>query len=218
LIGQPQLRKRLNDPDLSQLTQRVSVYYHLAPLDKAEVTKYIDHRLKVSGRTTSAPLFTESAIDKIYAYSGGIPRLISSICDTALLYGYTDDLKHVDAGIIESVIKNRGIQSGFSESDSGEAASDSATANSGRSSPAADQLKKRLTSIEQRIERLEAKDNQDVIMQLMKSLNNLHRENAMLRKKYYTLLKEKEGQPNGKATSDKRTSKFSPISIEKKKS
>jgi len=220
LIGQPQLRKRLNDPDLSQLTQRVSVYYHLAALDKPEVTQYIQHRLNISGRDASNPLFTEKAIERIYAYSGGIPRLISSICDTALLYGYSDDVKTIDQGIVERVIKNRGIQTGVCDEDSAggiDASLMSANQNSRPSSDEATKLKKRLKSIEQRLESLEAKDNHDVVMQLMKSLNNLHRENAILRKRNYALAnKDKENQTNNKGKTDTHTQKLSPINLGKK--
>ena len=144
----------------------------------------------------------------------------SSVCDTALLYGYTDDAKIIDLGIVERVIKNRGIQAGICDDDpteeiAGQPATSSQKA-TGRSRDAG-QLKNRLVSIEQRLEKLESKDNHDVVMQLMKSLNNLHRENAILRKKYYSLLnKDKETQSNGKAKPDKRTAKFSPISLEKK--
>ena len=220
LIGQPQLRKRLNDPELSQLTQRVSVYYHLAPLDKPEVSQYIRHRLKVSGRSTHDPLFTEKAIERIYAYSGGIPRLISSICDTALLYGYTDDVKTIDLGIIERVIRNRGIQAGLcAEDSSGEIPGypDATGQKSATLSVGATQLKKRLASIEQRLESLESKDNHDVIVQLMKSLNNLHRENAVLRKRYYaTLNKDKDNETSSKDKPDTRAQKLSPINLGKK--
>lgn len=220
LIGQPQLRKRLNDPELSQLTQRVSVYYHLAPLDKPEVSQYIRHRLKVSGRSTHDPLFTEKAIERIYAYSGGIPRLISSICDTALLYGYTDEIKTIDLGIIERVIRNRGIQAGLcAEDSSGEIPGypDATGQKSATLSVGATQLKKRLASIEQRLESLESKDNHDVIVQLMKSLNNLHRENAVLRKRYYaTLNKDKDNETSSKDKPDTRAQKLSPINLGKK--
>ena len=109
MAGQPQLKKRLKDPLLAQLTQRISVYYYLTSLDEAETTAYIEHRLKVSGYTSPDPLFTPEAITRIFEYTHGVPRLISAICDTALTYGYADEIKTVDMNIIKKVIEDRGI-------------------------------------------------------------------------------------------------------------
>ena len=87
LIGQPELREKLNDRSLRQLRQRITVRYHLAPLSLPEVERYIHHRLQVVG-ANGRPAFTPWAIRSIFHYSGGIPRLINAVCDKALLAGF----------------------------------------------------------------------------------------------------------------------------------
>lgn len=109
LAGQPQLQRRLKDPELAQLTQRISVYYHLYPLEESDVNRYINHRLSVAGYYRKEPLFTPDAVRRIYQYTNGVPRLINIICDTALMYGYADEAADVDLALIEKVIRDRGI-------------------------------------------------------------------------------------------------------------
>src|SRR5277367_4010281 len=87
LMGQPELRERLNDHGLRQLRQRITVRFHLNPLKRAEVGQYIHHRLQVSG-ANGAPYFTTPAVWLIYRYSRGIPRLINAVCDKCLLAGF----------------------------------------------------------------------------------------------------------------------------------
>jgi general secretion pathway protein A len=86
LLGQPELRDRLNQHNLRQLRQRITVRYHLGPLNYREVAQYIHHRLLVSG-AHSGPVFTMPAIWRVYCYSKGIPRLINAVCDKCLLAG-----------------------------------------------------------------------------------------------------------------------------------
>jgi general secretion pathway protein A len=105
LIGQPELRAKLDDPGLRQLRQRITVRYHIAPLSRDETEYYISHRLHVAG-AQERPSFAPSAIRKIFRYSGGIPRLINAVCDKTLLCGYvtgTDELgaRHVRRAIRE---------------------------------------------------------------------------------------------------------------------
>jgi general secretion pathway protein A len=87
LMGQPELRDKLNNPRLRQLRQRITVRYHLPPLTRYEVNQYVQHRLQVSG-ANGTPHFTAPALWRIYRYSQGIPRLVNAICDKALLAGY----------------------------------------------------------------------------------------------------------------------------------
>ena len=87
LMGQPELRDRLNDPELRQLRQRITVRYHLRPLRRVELLQYVQHRLQVSG-AKGAPYFTFMAIWRIYIYTGGIPRLVNALCDKCLLAAY----------------------------------------------------------------------------------------------------------------------------------
>lgn len=87
LIGQPELRKMLDDRSLRQLRQRITVRYHLTALNFPETAQYIAHRLRVAG-ANGRPSFSRSALRKIYRYSHGVPRLINAVCDKALLCGY----------------------------------------------------------------------------------------------------------------------------------
>jgi general secretion pathway protein A len=103
LVGQPELRDKLNSPQLVQLRQRVSVRFHLAPLQKDEIGLYIYHRLKVAGSSGDI-IFTQDALEKIFLYSNGIPRLINQVCDRALLHGYVKETKTIDVDIIKKCI------------------------------------------------------------------------------------------------------------------
>lgn len=89
LIGQPELRQRLEGAELRQLRQRITVRYHLDSLDREETQRYIGHRLQVAG-PGNPPTFSTAALRKIYRYSEGIPRLINAACDKSLLAGYAD--------------------------------------------------------------------------------------------------------------------------------
>jgi general secretion pathway protein A len=95
LMGQPELRERLNEHGLRQLRQRITIRYHLNPLKPAEVGKYIRHRLQVSGANGS-PQFTTPAVWRIGRYSSGVPRLINAVCDKCLLAGYVKKSQRID--------------------------------------------------------------------------------------------------------------------------
>lgn len=94
LAGQPELRDTLDSPRLKQLLQRVRLRFHIGPLNNDELREYIDHRLAVAGRPTN-DLFAEETFELIHRYSGGVPRLINTLCDTALLCAFTDDKPQV---------------------------------------------------------------------------------------------------------------------------
>lgn len=87
LVGQPELREKLNQKGLRQLRQRITVRYHLAPLTFDETKYYINHRLEICSKQNRLS-FNRSAFRSIYRYSHGIPRLINAACDKLLLYGY----------------------------------------------------------------------------------------------------------------------------------
>lgn len=89
LAGQPELKDTLASPRLKQLVQRVRLRFHIGPLDQREMHEYIERRLAVAGRT-STDLFAEDSFDRIYRFSGGVPRLINTLCDTALLCAFAD--------------------------------------------------------------------------------------------------------------------------------
>jgi len=86
LIGQPELHAKMAKPELRQLGQRITARYHLTPLSSEETAAYIEHRLEVAG--CKRPLFTDSTLRLIHRLSSGIPRLINTICDRALLGAY----------------------------------------------------------------------------------------------------------------------------------
>ena len=104
LLGQPELRDRLNDHRLRQLRQRITVRYHLRPLTRLEVGRYIQHRLQISG-TKGAPYFSAGALWRIYRYSRGIPRLINAICDKCLLAGYVQQRDRLDYRLVGLAIR-----------------------------------------------------------------------------------------------------------------
>ncbi len=102
LIGQPELRDMISQPEFSQFAQRVSVSYHLGAMDAVSSCDYIISRLRHVGG--SGQEFTEAALNKIYDYSGGVPRMINKICDLALVYAASADQARVDEATIEELI------------------------------------------------------------------------------------------------------------------
>ena len=105
LVGQPQLRDLLLAPKLHQFAQRISSDFHLRPLDDREVAKYIAFRLEAVG--SPRPLFTQEACSLIASASGGIPRMINVLCDTALVYGFANDLKVISDQLVREVIADK---------------------------------------------------------------------------------------------------------------
>ncbi len=87
LIGQPELRPRLDREEMRQLRQRITVRYHLGPIGRQETEAYILHRLLIAG-SNGRPTFSRSAFSAIHRYAGGVPRLINAVCDKALLCGF----------------------------------------------------------------------------------------------------------------------------------
>ncbi len=103
LIGQPDLRDKLDRPELEQLRQRITVSYHLEPLDAEETAHYVNHRL--ARASIGAPMeFARDVTDRIHARSGGVPRLINVIADAALVFGYGEERCEIDAPLVDDVI------------------------------------------------------------------------------------------------------------------
>lgn len=98
LLGQPELKELLEEPELKQLNQRITARYHLRPLTYLETEKYIKHRLDICGGRDD--IFNRRAIKKVYELSKGVPRLINIICDRALLGAYVKNTRIVTAKII----------------------------------------------------------------------------------------------------------------------
>ena len=107
LAGQPELKKSLESPRLKQLVQRVRLRFHIGPLDRDETQKYIEHRVAIAGREEN-DLFVDDTFDAIYRYTGGIPRLINTLCDTALLCAFADEKTSVDVDDVKAAVTELG--------------------------------------------------------------------------------------------------------------
>lgn len=107
LVGQPDLRRKLNYKAYQPLRQRIGLFYHVGPITEDEIKGYLEHRVSVAGRTDT--LFTEGAIKAIYRYSDGIPRMINSIANAALLEGYGTGSHLIDIALIESAAREMGL-------------------------------------------------------------------------------------------------------------
>ncbi len=105
LVGQPGLRDRLRHPSLRQLAQRVAVHYHLRPLDRLESKEYVRYRLARAG---GSGIFTDSALDRLYEYTQGVPRRLNAWCDLALVAGFAEGRHEIDAEFIDTVVAAQG--------------------------------------------------------------------------------------------------------------
>ena len=103
LSGQPELEEKLRRPDLQQLSQRVNLRRYVLPLDEKETNEYIEHRLKVV-RYQGPPLFTKNAKKLIWQSSRGIPRIINTLCDNALLIGFALKEREISEGPVREAI------------------------------------------------------------------------------------------------------------------
>jgi type II secretory pathway predicted ATPase ExeA len=108
IVGQPQLRDLLLAPQLHQFAQRISSDFHIRPLAEPEVFDYIGFRLRaVGGPMPPLTLFSRAACSRIALASGGIPRIINILCDTALVYGFAREEKSISATLVEEVIADK---------------------------------------------------------------------------------------------------------------
>jgi len=103
LAGQPELNEKLNSQELIQLSQRVRLRFHLTALTKAETSAYIDHRLEVAG-SQGRRIFAEDTHATIYKYTGGVPRLINTLCDTCLMAAFGRDKDTVGMDELQAAI------------------------------------------------------------------------------------------------------------------
>jgi len=99
LVGQPQLNEVLDSPEMEQLAQRVRLRFHLKPLSEEDTREYIAHRMSVAGAPRK-DIFDASTTSVIYEYTGGVPRLINTLCDTALTCAYADSLEKVNKALV----------------------------------------------------------------------------------------------------------------------
>jgi general secretion pathway protein A len=196
LVGQPELKLKLQRPDLQQLAQRVTVHCHLKGLNEVDVANYICYRLEVAGgHKDKCKIFNKGAITAIYENSKGIPRLINIICDTALVFGYADSAEEINGKIIRDVVKERAAGGLFSPglSDQETALNPSDTGGFLNQTPGAsadiaqvlalqmrvDELAERLSKVENALEKANARLDQkweyrssrdDLIIELFKML------------------------------------------------
>src|ERR687895_131164 len=104
LVGQPELKDKLNAPELRQLKQRVGLRCHIGPLTAEEIRLYIRHRLRVAG-AVDVGVFTDAAVQKIADYSRGVPRVVNIVCDHCLLSGYADSKRRIDRDVVDEAIE-----------------------------------------------------------------------------------------------------------------
>lgn len=123
LLGQEELRLTLQGGKMEQVRQRVAATYHLRPLEQEETREYILHRLTTAGWNRD-PEFTDAAFEEIYTYSGGIPRLINTLCDRLLLYGYLEELHDLDVESVRLVIAELEQDSACTRSAKGQMSAD----------------------------------------------------------------------------------------------
>lgn len=102
LVGQPELRDLVRQPDLTQFAQRVSAGFHLPAMDGAGVRAYIAHRLTKAGGDPE--IFTRAAMDRVFLETKGVPRLINQLCDLAMVYAYSKESPNVTGQIIQAVL------------------------------------------------------------------------------------------------------------------
>jgi general secretion pathway protein A len=105
LVGQPELLVKLKSPELAQFAQRISISYHLTPLNYADTRRYIRHRLQIAG--ANRPIFTDTAIGAVQYFSGGVPRVVNAICDMSMVYGLADNKTEIDLDVVLRVIADR---------------------------------------------------------------------------------------------------------------
>lgn len=106
LMGQPELRDRLNETQWEPLRQRIILSYHLGHLNQQDTGAYIDHRIRVASAEGCPVQFAPQAKDQVFAATGGIPRLINILCDSALLVSYARNVHCIDLPVINDVLRD----------------------------------------------------------------------------------------------------------------
>jgi len=222
LVGQPELRTKIRKPNLAQLNQRITVAYHIPALTREETAEYISFRLEKAGGKPD--LFSNDAMDLIYATSGGIPRTINIICDTALVYAYADDLKAIHEPVIRQVVDDReGLGLAYPSPEWADREhTQKNDAVSKRIEAIEGSIHRLQTQVEKRVVELEksALDSKDELIRQYK--DNFEREQAKnkrivaeytkLREKYTALLEQSSDAPSG-MTQVQENSSLPPVDI-----
>jgi len=194
LVGQPELRFKLQQSNLKQFAQRVTVHCHLKGLEKEEVKEYIQHRLEIGG-SERFDIFDPETIEKISDYSRGIPRLINILCDSALVYGFADGLETISATILDNVYEELKALGTFTDYDAKPSANPPAPKSSSVVSSVLDDahfqllegkvqlLEGKMGNLEDKLELLIDKRIQrdDILIELLKMLkDNLDRRGQLI--------------------------------------
>ena len=95
LVGQPELQELLTQKQVGSLDQRIGIRCDLRPMDRRETADYIQHRLKIAGCKNYRSVFKQGALDVIYTYSRGIPRVINKLCDQVLITGFAENVRQI---------------------------------------------------------------------------------------------------------------------------
>ena len=196
LVGQPELRFKLQQSNLKQFAQRVTVHCHLKGLEKDEVKEYVEHRLEVGG-SERFDIFDPETIEKISDYSLGIPRLIDILCDSALVYKIADGLETISTAILDNVYEELKALGTFTDYDVKPSANPPTTKPSSVVSSGGEDF--RIQLLENKVQLLEDKtgslkdklelllekriERDDIVIELLKMLkDNLDRRGQLLAK------------------------------------
>lgn len=110
LMGQPDLRRLLDSPSMEQLRQRVRLRVHLSGLSREEVPHYVESRLLTAGAPKPDSIVDKQAHDLLYQYTGGIPRLVNTVMDMAMLVASLDGQSTIDAGVLRTAVSELGLE------------------------------------------------------------------------------------------------------------
>jgi general secretion pathway protein A len=103
LAGQPELNDKLDAPELIQLAQRIRLRFHLSTLSAPEMRAYIEHRLEVAG-AGDRQIFAEDTFNELFRYTGGVPRLVNTLCDTSMMSAYASNRDGVTVGDVATAV------------------------------------------------------------------------------------------------------------------
>jgi general secretion pathway protein A len=113
-VGQPELKERLSQKEFESLDQRIGMRCELRPMDRIETEAYIHNRLRIAGCTNYRSVYKKDALDAIFHYTRGIPRLINTLCDQVLIIGFAQNVRQIQSGVVEETIKELSAD-GFSQ-------------------------------------------------------------------------------------------------------
>lgn len=113
LVGQPELNEKLSKPQCLPLLQRISMRYHIPPLDLEGTRGYMATRLRIAGAPKGDEIFSKSAVEAIHQYSGGYPRVINILADNALLLGYSRGTKPITLHMVKQCYEDMSLESSF---------------------------------------------------------------------------------------------------------